>query len=239
MPLLFNSVQLGSCAARVRSSMRNPCETQVKSFGVSSAKLRVALSSDMARRSGVDSANRKPAEAADPPRITRQAPVISDVQKLAILGIACVFGVFFGTRTSSYLSSRQLAQSNTAIREQALAEHRAALETLDAQERAISSGSSSINDTSGLPPKWQLVIEKVVLVPAFLNEAHIKEASDQPSCVASGRTHTLYTHQIWLSASGLPRDQQQQVRSAIRFLSTFLHCPCEATLYVLTAPDLA
>ena len=116
----------------------------------------------MARRSRVDSVTRKNTEVASPPRTTKPTPLISDAQKLGILAVAVVLGVLFGTSTSSYLSARQLSEANVAIREQALAEHRAALETQEVAEQAISSGVADANGTSGLPPKWQLVIEKVL-----------------------------------------------------------------------------
>ena len=100
-------------------------------------------------------------DATDPPRITRPAPVISDVQKLAIVGVACVFGVLFGLGVSRHLRTQHTALTNAAIKERILEEHRVALEAVDAEEHAITTTALNSDGTAILPPKWKLVIEKV------------------------------------------------------------------------------
>lgn len=117
----------------------------------------------MAKRSRITSVDRSKVDAADPPLVSRTTPVISDAQKLAIVGVACVFGVLFGLGVSNHLRTQQIAQTNAAIRERTLAEHRRALEAVDAEEQAITSTALDSDGTAILPPKWQLIIEKVSL----------------------------------------------------------------------------
>ena len=117
----------------------------------------------MAKRSRVVSADRKTADAVDPPRTSKPGFVISDKQKLAIVGVAAVLGIFFGLRVSNHLFVQQAAHSDAAIRERALAEHKVALDALDTHERQLASRTSDSDGTAVLPPKWRLVIEKVIL----------------------------------------------------------------------------
>lgn len=83
--------------------------------------------------------------------------MISDASKMAMVALACMLGILVGFKVSSSMKSNP---ANADLVSDA-AEQRLLLEE-EASNQIASSKSADTGPISAQPPKWQLVIEKVV-----------------------------------------------------------------------------
>ncbi len=83
--------------------------------------------------------------------------MISDASKMAMVAVACVLGILVGFKVSSSMESNP---ANADLLSDA-AEQRLLLEE-EASIQMASSSSVNTGTMSAQPPKWQLVIEKVL-----------------------------------------------------------------------------
>ena len=82
--------------------------------------------------------------------------MISDASKMAMVAVACVLGILVGFKVSSSMESNP---ANANLLSDAT-EQRLLLE--EEASNQIASSSSANTGISAQPPKWQLVIEKVI-----------------------------------------------------------------------------
>ena len=83
--------------------------------------------------------------------------MISDASKMAMVAVACVLGILVGFKVSSSMESNPA----TADLLSDAAEQRLLLEE-EANNQMASSSSANTGQITAQPPKWQLVIEKVL-----------------------------------------------------------------------------
>ncbi len=83
--------------------------------------------------------------------------MISDASKMAMVAVACVLGILVGFKVSSSMESNP---ANANLLSDAT-EQRLLLEE-EAINQIASSSSANTGPISAQPPKWQLVIEKVI-----------------------------------------------------------------------------
>ena len=81
--------------------------------------------------------------------------MISDGQKLALLAVASLLGVFVGFRVTNSINSEDAhLQATRAVEQRLLLEEQAS-------NQLVSDGATGVNLAGSPPPKWQLVVEKV------------------------------------------------------------------------------
>lgn len=95
--------------------------------------------------------------------------MISDASKMAMVTVACVLGILVGFKVSSSMESNP---ANAANLLSDAAEQRLLLEE-EASNQIASSSSADTGPISAQPPKWQLVIEKV-LNCRVITEQHVQ-----------------------------------------------------------------
>lgn len=94
--------------------------------------------------------------------------MISDASKMAMVTVACVLGILVGFKVSSSMESNP---ANANLLSDA-AEQRLLLQE-EASNQIASSSSAVTGPISAQPPKWQLVIEKV-LNCRVITEQHVQ-----------------------------------------------------------------
>lgn len=92
--------------------------------------------------------------------------MISDGQKLALLAVASLLGVFVGFRVTNSINSEDAhLQATRAVEQRLLLEEQAS-------NQLVSDGATGVNLAGSPPPKWQLVVEKA----APIHFIHIRNA---------------------------------------------------------------
>ena len=77
--------------------------------------------------------------------------MISDGQKLALLAVASLLGVFVGFRVTNSINSEDAhLQATRAVEQRLLLEEQAS-------NQMVSDGATGVNLAGSPPPKWQLV----------------------------------------------------------------------------------
>ena len=138
--------------------------------------------------------------------------MISDASKLALVGVAAVFGILAGFKVSNNMESTL----NSNLHIEAINTEQRLLREEEAANKLNSNSASSQVDVGMEPPKWQLTISQASMLFPLPHGPSLHVIFATPviltrSCTSTGQTYPLYSHQKRLQDTGLGREQRDQV----------------------------